>query len=324
MLDRATVQLAHLPTPLAPLEGLSSDLGVQLWIKRDDMTGLAFGGNKTRKLEYLVADAIASGADTLVTTGAPQSNHCRQTAAAAVTQGLSSVLVLGGAGVDQLLGNRFLDSLLGAEIINIGREDRGRALLRVADELRAQGRKPYVIPLGGSNALGVTAYRAAVHELRAQMQELRLSRFDRIVVASSSGGTQAGLMVGVRELGMHTEVLGISVDHPAGELAAVVAQLANEHTAMGRASMDFSPGDVLVEDGFIEPGYAVMTDAERTAIETFASRDGIILDPVYTGRAAHGLLDLISRGKISQDERVLFWHTGGGPALFAYADQWTA
>ena len=133
MLDRATVQLAHLPTPLAPLEGLSSDLGVQLWIKRDDMTGLAFGGNKTRKLEYLVADAIASGADTLVTTGAPQSNHCRQTAAAAVTQGLSSVLVLGGAGVDQLLGNRFLDSLLGAEIINIGREDRGRALLRVAD-----------------------------------------------------------------------------------------------------------------------------------------------------------------------------------------------
>ena len=324
MLDRATVKLAHLPTPLAPLEGLSSDLGVQLWIKRDDLTGLAFGGNKTRKLEYLVADAIASGADTLVTTGAPQSNHCRQTAAAAVTQGLSSVLVLGGAGVDKLRGNRFLDSLLGAEVINIGDEDRSLALQRIADDLRARGRKPYVIPLGGSNALGVSAYRAAVHELRAQMDELRLSRFDRIVFASSSGGTQAGLMVGVRELGMHTEILGISVDHAADELAAVVAALANEHVAMSSTSMDFSPADVLVEDGFIEPGYAVMTAAERTAIETFASRDGIILDPVYTGRAAHGLLDLISRGKISQDERVLFWHTGGGPALFAYADEWTA
>ncbi len=322
MLDRATVKLAHLPTPLAPLEGLSRDLGVQLWIKRDDLTGLAFGGNKTRKLEYLVADAISRGADTLITTGAPQSNHCRQTAAAAATQGLSAVLVLGGAGVDAMRGNRLLDGLLGAEVVNIGDEDRATALERVANELRAKGRKPYVIPLGGSNALGVTAYRAAIHELREQMEEHRLSRFDRIVVASSSGGTQAGLMVGVRELGMHVEVLGISVDQPASVLSTTVADLANEHTALSGVSMDFSPGDVLVEDSFITPGYAVMTRAEQSAIETFAARDGIILDPVYTGRAGYGLLELISRGKIAQDERILFWHTGGGPALFAYADHW--
>ena len=322
MIERATVKLAHLPTPLAPLEGLSRDLGVQLYVKRDDLTGLAFGGNKTRKLEYLVADAIAQGADTLVTTGAPQSNHCRQTAAAAACQGLSTVLVLGGHGVRAMRGNFLLDHLMGARVIDIGDEDRSMAMARVAEELRGEGKKPYVIPLGGSNTLGVAAYRAAVHELREQMEVMQLSRFDRIVLASSSGGTQAGLMVGVKELGMHTEVLGISVDCPKQELTEVGATLANDLTREEGSSLEIAPGDVLVNDDFMEAGYAVMTEGERCAIETFATREGIILDPVYTGRAAHGLLELISHGGIAQDERILFWHTGGGPALFAYAEHW--
>ncbi|MEE9617086.1 MAG: pyridoxal-phosphate dependent enzyme, partial [Anaerolineae bacterium] len=212
------VSIAHLPTPLEPLPRLTAQLGgPELWIKRDDQTGLATGGNKARKLEYLVADALAQGADMLITAGAAQSNHARQTAAAAAKFGLARVLVLRGEEPLQVLGNLLLDRLLGAEVRWAGDLPLPEAMAQVAEELRAAGRCPYVVPYGGSNAVGASGYVAAMEELLAQGAE-RDKLFDHVVLASSSGGTQAGMMVGARALGYEGRILGISVDPRAESL----------------------------------------------------------------------------------------------------------
>lgn len=312
--------LAHLPTPLEPLPRLSHLLGVQLWVKRDDQTGLALGGNKTRKLEYLVAEALAQDADSLVTVGAVQSNHCRQTAAAAARAGLRCVLVLRGQPPAETTGNVLLDHLLNAELRWAGDRPRDEVFHEVVAAERAAGRRPYPIPLGGSTSTGAAAYADAVLELKDQL-DAQGAAPSRIVFASSSAGTQAGLVVGVQLAGLTAEVLGISVDLPAAPLRARVAELATETAGRLGAPRTYLADEILVNADYLGGGYAVMGAPEREAIQLFARSEGLLVDPVYTGRAAAGLLDLIRRGAIQPGETVLFWHTGGTPALFAYAEQ---
>ncbi len=290
--------------------------GPQLWVKRDDQTGLATGGNKARKLEFLVAEALAQGADTLVTCGAAQSNHARQTAAAAARFGLACALVLRGRPPAQAQGNLLLDRLLGAEIIWAEDAPLMERLEEVAESLRAQGRRPYVVPYGGSNPVGACGYVAAMEELLAQAARAGVS-FDHIVLASSSGGTQAGLMVAARALGYRGRILGISVDLPAGPLRQRMAELAAATADHLGLLLSFAPEDFAVEDGYLGGGYGVIGDLEREAIYLLARTEGMLLDPVYTGRAFGGLIDLIRRGAFSPQERVLFWHTGGIAGLFA-------
>jgi len=329
--------LAFLPTPVHPLPRLSEWLAhsntqypisnLHIWLKRDDQTGLASGGNKTRKLEFLVADALAQGCDTLITTGAIQSNHCRQTAAAAAKAGLKCELVLGGQPPAQPNGNYLLDLLFGAQVHWTTRENRLNRLAGLAEELRAAGRRPYFITYGGSDPVGAAGYALALEELREQATALGIE-LDAIVIPSSSGGTQAGLAAGAWALGWDVPILGISIDESQAALQAKVADLATRTAAhLGRPHR-FAPADILVDASYLGAGYGVMGDLEREAIRLMARAEGILLDPVYTGRAFGGLLDIIRNrpegfGKPfgSGTGNVLFWHTGGSPALFAYAGE---
>ncbi len=311
------IALAALPTPVEFLPRLSKHLGPRIFIKRDDLTGLAGGGNKTRKLEYLAADAQRRGADTLVTVGAAQSNHCRQTAAAAARLGMKSVLVLRGEPCDQRTGNLLLDHLLGAELRWSGSQEREAVMDEVCRELALRGGRPYPIPLGGSTPLGAAAFAQAVVELSSQS----VPRFDRILFASSSGGTHAGLAVGARITGFTGQVLGISIDEPLAVLTQMVAEIATGTAALMGLPQKFEPADIDANADYLGAGYGVVGELERDAIRLFARTEGILLDPVYTGRAAGGMLDLVRRGSIRSDENVLFWHTGGTPALWAYATE---
>ncbi len=316
--------LGFFPTPIHPLPNLSARLGgPALWVKRDDQTGLATGGNKTRKLEFLVADALQQRADTLITVGAPQSNHARQTAAAAAKVGLKSALVLRGAAPTDRTGNVLLDDLVGAEVFWAGARPLDAVVLEVAEELYARGQRPYLIPLGGSNPIGATGYVAAMLEFVDQAKANDL-RFDAIVFATSSGGTQSGLVVGAKISSYTGRVLGISVDHPAEHLVPLLADLANATAQHIGAAFAFDAEDFEVNDHYLGGGYAVMGKPEREAISLCAQTEGLLVDPVYTGRAMAGLLDLIRMGEFESGQNVLFWHTGGTPALFAYAGQLTA
>lgn len=314
--SHARFRLANLPTPIQPLPRLSEKLGIQLSVKRDDLTGLAFGGNKTRKLELLVADALAQGARSLVTVGAQQSNHCRQTAAAAAQAGLGCTLVLGGSPPDESQGNLLLDVLLGAEIVWSHRSTMLEALEEICDQLEKEGREPYRVPYGGSGPLGVVAYAAAMEE--AVLQGLEA---DLIIVASSSGGTQAGMLLGASILGVDPSILGISVDPSAADLSATISGLLEAAIAFEGLAIKAPVSSIQVTDAYLGAGYALMGNLEREAIGLFASQEGIILDPVYSGRAAGGLLDLVRSGAIRPGEKVVFWHTGGTPALFASAQE---
>jgi len=317
------ISLGFFPTPLHALPRLTEKLGgPRLFIKRDDQTGLATGGNKTRKLEFLVADALERKADTLITAGAPQSNHARQTAAAAAKAGMKCALVLRGQPQSGRQGNLLLDEMLGAEIRWATREAVVETMYETANELSVKGYAPYIIPYGGSNPVGATGYVAAMEELMEQAQQMNL-RFDRIMFASSSSGTQAGLVVGAKALGFTGHVLGVSVDETRDSLSAKVATLANETAAYLKLNLQFRPGEIAVNADYLGAGYGIMGEPEREAIRLAAETEGLLLDPVYTGRAFAGLIDLIRKGTFRRDETVLFWHTGGMPALFAYADHLT-
>ncbi|HEX4696373.1 MAG TPA: D-cysteine desulfhydrase family protein [Candidatus Udaeobacter sp.] len=313
-MDLARLHFAQLPTPIESLPRLSSALaGPRLLIKRDDQTGLAFGGNKTRKLEFLLADARDHGARTLITGGALQSNHCRQTAAAAVRFGFDCVLVLTGVESEQASGNLLLDRLFGAEIVYVSdRNDRDRILQQTFDRATNDDKKPYLIPYGGSNAIGALGYAFAMQELIDQNVGA-----DWIVFATSSGGTQAGLLLGQRIFGFNGRILGISVDESEGWLKSEVSKLASATSEKFGQPIKFTLADVLVNTDYCHAGYGVVTEAEREAIQLFARCEGLLLDPVYTGRAAAGLIDLIRKGFFRKSEAVLFLHTGGQPALFA-------
>lgn len=312
-------RFALLPTAVESLPRLSQELGdIRILVKRDDQTGLAFGGNKTRKLEFLLGEALAQGAHTLVTTGAVQSNHCRQTAAAAARFGFECVLVLVGEPPRQPTANLLLDHLFGAQIVWVERrEDRDRILQETFERLTAEGKKPYLVPYGGSNPLGALGYVYAMEELVAQQVQA-----EWVVFASSSGGTQAGLVLGARLFGFKGRLLGISVDEPQHVLQERVARLASETADLLGRPQKFSPVDVLVNADYCASGYGVLTEAERAAVRLFARTEGMLLDPVYTGRAAAGLIDLARKGFFKPGETILFWNTGGQPALFAdcYAD----
>lgn len=300
------IPLGFWPTPLQPLRRLGSELGVDLWIKRDDVSGLATGGNKVRKLEYLIGDAVAVGADCVITGGAPQSNHSRQTAAAAVVAGLGCHLALGGTAPERSEGNLLLDQLFGATLHWCGPHRRGERIEEIATELRAEGRRPYVIPYGGSDAVGARGFARAALEVGEQARALGLE-FAEIVFASSSGGTHAGLICGCHRWGLHARLRGMAIDpqDPAttpGRVRAICGELGQPDVAV-----ELDPVSLYGE-------YGEITAREVDAIRRLARTEGILLDPVYTGRAFAGLLQRIGEGAVRSP--VLFWHTGGLPGLF--------
>lgn len=304
---------AQLPTPVEALPRLTAALnGPVLSVKRDDQTGLALGGNKTRKLEFLLAEAQAQGARTLITAGAVQSNHCRQTAAAAARFGFGCILVLSGAAPQQPSGNVLLDQLFGAELVWAERGNRDEILQQAYHTAWVAGRRPYLIPYGGSNPTGATGYVLAMRELLEQHIQP-----DWIVVASSSAGTQAGLVLGARIYGYQGQILGISIDQPRDILQAHVAGLATATADLLGEPVVFNAAEILVNDGYLGRGYGMFGPVEKEAITLFAHTEGLLLDPVYTGRAAAGMIDLIRQGFFKRGQQVLFWHTGGTPALFA-------
>ena len=323
MTSIARLHFAHLPTPIEELPRLSAALGgPRILVKRDDQTGLAFGGNKTRKLEFLVAEAQEQGAKMMISAGAVQSNHCRQTAAAAARYGFECTLVLTGDMPAQPSANLLLDGLFGAKIIHVAdRKDRDRILQETFDSAAADGKKPYLVPYGGSSPTGALGYAFAMEEFMKQMQDFRsLGDFGSlgwIVFGTSSGGTHAGLVLGQRMFGFKGKVLGISIDEPETWLKTHVSELATKASEKLGERMEFGPADVLANDSYCKAGYGVLTEAEREAVHLFARNEGLLLDPVYTGRAAAGMIDLIRTGFFKKDETILFWHTGGQPALFA-------
>ncbi|TFU01371.1 D-cysteine desulfhydrase [Polymorphobacter arshaanensis] len=310
-------------TPLEPLPRLSALLGPELWIKRDDLLGLAGGGNKTRKLEFLVAEALREGADTLVTVGAPQSNHCRLTLAAAAREGLHCRLIIEervpGTYSPDALGNNLLFDLMGVESITpvaLG-SDLGAAMAAEAAAVAALGRRAYVIPGGGSNPLGALGYASCAQEIMAQSFDQGVA-IDRIIVASGSAGTHAGLLVGLTALNAGIPLTGINVRRPQAEQEANVHALAVTTAALlGTPVPDRSAVSAL--DRWVGPGYSLPTPSMVEAVRLLASVEGIMLDPVYTGKAMAGLIGLAREGVLRRGERVLFIHTGGSPSLHAYA-----
>lgn len=314
------------PTPLEPLRRLSEHLGgPEIWIKRDDLTGLAGGGNKTRKLEFLVAEALAQGADTLITVGAVQSNHCRLTLAAAAKEGLRCHLLLEervpGSYDPKAPGNNFLFELLGAEVIRLmpSGADIPAELQKEADAVSAAGGRPYVIPGGGSNPRGALGYAACAEEILAQTFDLGLP-LDAIVCTSGSAGTHSGLLVGLSGADARIPLVGISVRRPSGEQGELVHGLAVRTTELLEASAPIARESVVVHDDWVGPGYAIPTGEMVEAVRLLARLEGVLLDPVYTGKTMAGLIGLIRRGEWGRGQRVLFLHTGGSPALYAYQD----
>lgn len=307
------LKFAHLPTPIEALPRLSASLaGPRLFVKRDDLTGLAFGGNKIRKLEYLLAEAQANGARTIITAGAVQSNHCRQTAAACAHLGFDCILVLSGEKPPVPTGNLMLDHLFNAKIVWATLQSRDQILEDTFREAWSSGQRPYKIPYGGSNTTGASAYVFAMKELIDQGLYP-----DWIIFASSSAGTQAGLEVGARLFSFKGKLMGISVDETEADLQTHIASLAIATADFLGEKLEFHPRDILVCADYLGGGYGVMGAAEIEAIRLFARQEGLLLDPVYTGRAAAGLIGLIRNGYFRPEEDVLFWHTGGTPALFS-------
>ena len=315
--------LGLLPTPLHPLEKLSGLFpDYRLFIKRDDQTGLAMGGNKTRKLEYLIHQALVHNSDTVITSGAAQSNHCRQTAAACAKAGLSCHLVLYDKGQDKISGNLLLDRLFGAKL---HWHDDGQTVEYVTDQLRQNGAKPYIIPIGGSNETGCLGYVRAMKELLQQQTETGI-RIDHIILPTSSGGTQAGMILGKKIFGIHASIIGINIDKtPIFDKPAEDHILDIAGKAAFKMNLNLTPErrDVTVNRDYDKKGYGILTAAEKSAIRMMAQEEGILLDPVYTGRAFAGLLDMLRLHFFRPGSAILFWHTGGTPALFGYANDFS-
>ncbi len=319
------VPLARLPTPLEESPRLGSGLGLELLYKRDDLTGLELSGNKARKLELLVADAEASGADVLVTCGGVQSNHCRATAFAAARRGLGAVLLLrtpAPATPPPVEANALLDRLAGAEVRYVSHDEyrrRAEAMAAVAAELRARGRRPYVIPEGGSNALGSLGYVLAMAELREQLPPEWAGAPLTIAYAAGSGGTGAGIEMGLRLLGWReATALGVAVCNDAAYFVHAIAALCADASRRWPAIPPVPAPEVRVDDRFIGPGYGEVTEEGLEVIRRAAREDGVLLDPVYTGKAMLGLARRAAAGELPS-RRVVFLHTGGGFGVFPYA-----
>ena len=318
----------HSPTPLEPLARLSAHLGgPTILAQRDDCTGLALGGNKTRKLEFILGEAIAAGADTLVTAGGVQSNHCRQTAAAAARHGLKCELVLSRNVASNhpeydRTGNVLLDRIFGAGLNFVPRDvDWATELEKVAEVVRRRGGKPFVIPIGGSTPTGALGYVGCAQEILQQAAAMG-TVVDAVVHCSGSGGTQSGLLVGLRGSGI--PVIGISCAGSEEEIGALVLDLANRAAAKLGHPPDFTPGQIEVVDDYVGAGYGVPTPGMIEAVDLCARLEGLLIDPVYTGKAMSGLIGLVRSGRFEPTDTVVFVHTGGVPAIFAYEDILTA
>jgi D-cysteine desulfhydrase len=328
------MDLSHFPrrrytqhaTPIEHLPRFSAAVGgPDIWVKRDDQLGLTPGGNKTRKLEFLVADALAQGADTLVTCGAPQSNHCRITLSAALREGLKCRFVIeervAGSYDDRASGNHFLFRLMGVEdlVVVPAGSDMGAAMQAVAHQLESEGRKGYVIPGGGSNALGGLGYVACAQELQQQLFEQDL-QIDRVVVGSGSSGTHGGLVAGF--LGNHIDIplTGVGVSRDPTEQAPLVLREAQAVCDLLELGVTVPEDRVHCVGGYWQPKYSVPNAGMVEAVQLMARTEGILLDPVYTGKIVAGLIGMVRDGTIGEHENVLFLHTGGMPSLFAYED----
>jgi D-cysteine desulfhydrase family pyridoxal phosphate-dependent enzyme len=316
--------LATLPTPLLRARNLETALGPRsprLYLKRDDLTGFAFGGNKVRKLDYLLADALATGATMLVTEGAAQSNHARITAAAASVAGLRCLLILDARNGAEIGGNLLLDHLMGAEVrIVPDKPARVAAMERVGDELSAKGERPYVIPAGGSVPLGAAAYVAAVHELLGQLADLGEAP-DRLYTSSSSMGTQAGLVVGARAFSAPFAIVGVAADAEVADMVATGAALATATAELVGLPATFTEADVAIDGSQVGAGYGKPTAEAMEAIRLLARSEGVFLDPVYSGKAMAALIADVRADRLDPDGSVVFLHTGGGPSLFAWGER---
>lgn len=316
ILDFPRLDLAQLPTPLHPLPNISALTGKNVYIKRDDMTGVALGGNKVRKLEFLLADAMAQGCDTILTTGGAQSNHAMLTAACCNQLGLSSILVLKKRGVWERKGNQLLNHLLGADVrfVDTGSyRDVYAEMDRISGELRAQGRKPYCIPVGGSACLGSLGYALCVKEAVEQAAGLGVA-FDDMVCCVGSGGTMAGMMLGAVLYAPRIRITGVSIDP--GDFSAIVADLVNGAAGLLESHLRIAPKDVNLYDCY-GAGYAIPSPAGVGAIRIMAEKEGLILDPVYTGKTFAGFLELCEQGYFDGRDNILFLHSGGAGGLFA-------
>jgi D-cysteine desulfhydrase len=312
------------PTPLEFLPNFTRALGgPRVWIKRDDMLGLAPGGNKTRKLEFLVADALAQGADTLITCGAPQSNHCRITLAAAVKEGLRCRFVIEeripGSFRDDASGNHFLFRLLGVEALQLvpAGTNMAAAMQQVADDLARAGRKGYAIPGGGSNALGGLGYVACAQELQQQLFDLGVC-IDRVVVGSGSSGTHGGLLAGFLGNRISIPITGIGVSRDPQDQVPLVHKEAQAVCDLLELGLEVKREAVVCVGGYWQPKYSVPNARMVEAVQLLARTEAILLDPVYTGKVMAGLIGMSREGRFTRDENVLFLHTGGAPALHAY------
>jgi L-cysteate sulfo-lyase len=318
------IHFAHLPTPLEPLENLSKLLGgPKIFIKRDDCTGLATGGNKTRKLEFLMGEAQQKNADTIITQGATQSNHVRQTAAISSKLGLRCEIMLehrtGSEDPDYLEnGNVLLDKLFGANIHSVpAGTDMDAAMQKIADDLKTNGANPYIIPGGGSSPTGALGYVNCAMELVGQLNDRSL-KIDHLVTATGSAGTQSGLVVGLEGTRSGIPVLGICVNADKETQEEKVFALAEKTTKFMGISGSVKRETVVANGDYVGPGYGLPTDGMIEATELLARQEGILLDPVYSGKGMAGLIDLIRKGKFRKDENIVFLHTGGSAGLFAY------
>lgn len=314
----ASETLAPHPTPVDRLDRLRDLLGAQapaLFMKRDDLLSFAMGGNKVRKLQTVLAQARAAGADTLITCGGLQSNHCRVTAAAGAVSGMAVHLVVNGAPQERPTGNALLDDLFGATVHYVdSREARDRVMAAVAEQLAASGRRPYVIPLGASTPIGAAGLARGVEELLTAGVSPTV-----IVHSTSSGGTQAGLIAGCALFGLKARVIGISADETAGTLSAIVHGLL-EAVAVTLGASPTAVGldrAIAIDDTFVGEGYGKPTAQSSEALALLARTEGIVLDPVYTAKAMAGLIHLVRSQQVTAADRVLFWHTGGQAGLFA-------
>jgi D-cysteine desulfhydrase len=315
------------PTPIEPMPALSKVLGkdVNLYIKRDDLLPGAGGGNKTRKLEFCMADALEKKANAIITCGAVQSNHARLTASWSAKEGLDCHLVLEervkGSYKTDASGNNFLFELLGVKSITVvaGGSDMMAEMGKKADELTAAGQKPYIIPGGASNTIGATGYAACAEEMMTQLNDMRL-KINHIVVPSGSAGTHAGMVVGMTGVNGNIPISGVNVSRAKNVQEDIVYKLAVDTAEMLDIKGGVKREDIVCFDQYVGPGYSIPTDAMVEAVKLFAKNEAILLDPVYSGKTAAGLIDIVRKGHFSKGSNVLFLHTGGSPALYAYMD----
>ena len=324
------VKLIHSPTPLEHLGNLSKFLGgPEIFIKRDDCTGLAFGGNKSRKLEFLIGDAIQNKADIVITAGAAQSNHCRQTAAAASKFGIECIIVAKPSWSKEYNGNVFLDELLGANLVLI--EDDNEALDQggklsietfieaMMENLISEGRKPYYIPIGGGNATGSLGYISMTMELVSQANAIGIE-IGSMIAASGGGGTQTGMILGADLTKSAIKTVGIGISSKAPVIIPKLKKLCNHTSNQFGLGLSYEENDIIFFDDYIGDGYGIPSEEMIDAVKLMARKEGIILDPVYSGKALSGMLDLINKKYFSTSKPIVFVHTGGTPALFVYSD----